>query len=48
MVVCQPKYEDYLDFKKGVYIFKEKGHLTSEGLKNLKEIGSGMNNLRKF
>ena len=48
MGVCQPKYEDYLDFKKGVYIFKEKGHLTSEGLKKLKEIGSGMNNLRKF
>jgi hypothetical protein len=42
------KYLDYLDFCKGVLIIKERGHLTPEGLNELKNLAYGMNTYRKF
>lgn len=42
------KYQDFLDFYKGILIIKEKGHLTSEGLNELKILAYGMNTYRKF
>ena len=42
------KHEDFLYFCKGVYIIKDKGHLTPEGLKILKDLAYGMNTYRKF
>lgn len=42
------KYLDYLDFKKGINIMKEKGHLNNKGLAELKEIAYQMNTYRKF
>lgn len=42
------KYKDFLDFCKGIHIIKEKRHLTSEGLNELKILASGMNTNRKF
>jgi hypothetical protein len=42
------KYLDYKDFCKGVFIMKNKGHLTTEGLKELKSLAYRMNTYRKF
>lgn len=42
------KYEDFLDFCKGVFLLKDKAHLTPEGLKKLKDLVDGMNTGRKF
>lgn len=42
------KYLDFLDFCRGIHIIKEKGHLTSEGLNELKGLAYGMNTYRKF
>lgn len=42
------KYEDFLDFVRGMYIINNKGHLTPEGLNELKELTYGMNTYRKF
>lgn len=42
------KYKDFLDFCRGIQIIKEKGHLTSEGLNELKDLAYGMNTYRKF
>ena len=42
------KYLDLLDFKKGVYIVNNKGHLTPEGLNELKNLTYRMNSFRKF
>nr|YP_010608751.1 hypothetical protein PNX16_mgp020 [Drechslerella dactyloides]WAN89831.1 hypothetical protein [Drechslerella dactyloides] len=39
---------DFLDFCKGVHIMKNKGHLTLEGLNELKNLAYGMNTYRKF
>jgi len=41
------KYEDWLDFCKVVNIMKEKGHLTKEGLDEIKKIKAGMNRGRE-
>jgi hypothetical protein len=40
------KQEDYICFKKGMNIIKLKKHLTTEGLKTLKELNSEMNSNR--
>lgn len=42
------KSQDFLGFRQGVYIMKDKGHLTQEGLKSLKDIVYAMNTYRKF
>jgi LAGLIDADG endonuclease len=42
------KYLDFIDFCKGIQIIKNKGHLTSEGLNQLKYIAYGMNTYRKL
>lgn len=42
------KQEEFLDFCKGINIIKDKGHLTSEGLKALKKLVDAMNTHRKF
>jgi hypothetical protein len=42
------KLLDYKDFCKGVSIMKNKGHLTSEGLSQLKDLAYRMNTYRKF
>lgn len=42
------KRSDFLDFCKGMCIFKDGKHLTPEGLKALKDIAHGMNTGRKF
>ena len=42
------KYQDFLDFKKVALLMKNKGHLTSIGLEQIKEIKSGMNQRRKL
>jgi hypothetical protein len=40
------KFLDYQDFKKVVQLMKNKGHLTPEGLSQIKQIKSGMNRRR--
>lgn len=42
------KLSDFLDFCKGVYIIKDKGHLTPEGLKALNDLAYAMNTYREF
>ena len=42
------KYRDFLDFCQGVYIIKNKGHLTPEGLNVLKDLAYAMNTYREF
>lgn len=42
------KHKDFLDFCKGVYIIKDKGHLTTEGLKALNDLVYVMNTHRKY
>lgn len=42
------KYLDFMDFCKGIYIIKSKGHLTEDGLNKLKSIVSNMNTQRKY
>lgn len=42
------KHLDFLDFFKGVCILKNKGHLTSKGLNELKYLAYAMNTYRKF
>jgi hypothetical protein len=42
------KYKDFLDFCRGIQIIKEKGHLTLQGLNELKDLAYGMNTYRKF
>lgn len=42
------KHLDFLDFKKGLNIYKTKDHLTSEGLRELKELAYKLNSFRKF
>lgn len=42
------KGEDFLDFSKGISIIRDKGHLTPEGLKKLKDLSYAMNTYRKF
>ena len=42
------KRRDFLDFCKGMCIFKNRKHLTPEGLKALKSIAHGMNTGIKF
>jgi hypothetical protein len=42
------KYKDFLDFARGIQIIKEKGHLTLQGLNELKDLAYGMNTYRKF
>lgn len=42
------KHLDFLDFCKGVSILKNKGHLTSKGLEELRDLAYGMNTYRKF
>lgn len=42
------KYLDYKDFCKGISIIEKKGHLTLEGLSQLKDLAYGMNTYRKF
>ena len=42
------KHKDFLDFRKGVYIIKDKGHLTPEGLKALEGLAYAMNTYREF
>lgn len=42
------KHQDLRDFQKGVYIVKNKGHLTEEGLKEIQNLTYGMNSYRKF
>lgn len=42
------KLLDLEDFSKGVHIIHNKGHLTPEGLNELKKIAYGMNAYRKF
>lgn len=42
------KFLDYKDFCKGVFIMENKGHLTSEGLSQLKDLACRMNTYRKF
>ena len=42
------KHKDFLDFCKGIYIIKSKGHLTPEGLKKLKDLSCAMNTHRIF
>jgi len=42
------KYPDFRDFCKGIHIIKQKGHLTPEGLNELKNLAYGMNTYRKF
>ena len=42
------KHKDFLDFCKGVYIIKNKKHLTSEGLNELKDLVYQMNTYRKY
>jgi hypothetical protein len=37
------KRQDYLDFKRIAELMKEKAHLTTEGLEQIKQIKSGMN-----
>lgn len=37
------KSQDYVDFKRVVVLMKTKGHLTTEGLEQIKQIKSGMN-----
>ena len=41
------KGSDFFDFCKGMCMFKDKKHLTPEGLKALKDIAHGMNTGRK-
>ncbi|PQE31505.1 hypothetical protein CJF32_00010504 [Rutstroemia sp. NJR-2017a WRK4] len=41
------KLSDFLDFCKGVYIIKDKGHLTPEGLKALNDLAYAMNTYRE-
>lgn len=42
------KYRDYKDFVKVAEIMKNKGHLTAEGIKNIKAIKSKMNTGRIY
>ena len=42
------KHLDFLDFCKGVYILKDKLHLTPEGLKALKDLAYAMNTYREY
>lgn len=42
------KYEDFLDFCTGVYMIKNKAHLTTEGLNTLKCIAKRMNRGRIY
>ena len=42
------KHLDLLDFGRGLDIINNKGHLTTEGLNELKQIALGMNTYRKF
>jgi len=42
------KGADFLDFSKGISIIRDKGHLTPEGLKKLKDLSYAMNTYRKF
>lgn len=42
------KYQDFLCFRKGIHIIKEKGHLTPEGLKELEVLAYEMNTYRKY
>jgi hypothetical protein len=42
------KSNDYIDFVKIMEIMKKKGHLTVEGLDQIKKIKAGMNQGRKF
>lgn len=42
------KGKDFLDFARGVRIIKDQGHLTTEGLKALKDLAYSMNTYRKF
>lgn len=42
------KHLDFMDFRQGVYIVKEKRHLTPEGLNELKSLSYVMNTYRKF
>ena len=39
---------DFKDFSKGIQIIKNKAHLTSEGLAELKDLANAMNSNRKF
>lgn len=39
---------EFKDFCKALKIMKNKAHLTSEGLENIRKIKSGMNSKRKF
>lgn len=41
------KSPDFSDFRQGVFIIKNKGHLTIEGFNNLKAIAYRMNTFRK-
>ena len=42
------KANDFADFFRGAEIIKAKGHLTSEGLNNLKVLKEGMNTKRFY
>jgi len=42
------KYLDYMDFRNGVAIIQTDGHLTSDGLEEIKAIIRNMNSFRKF
>jgi hypothetical protein len=42
------KYYDFMGFCRGIYIIKNKGHLTEDGLNKLKSISCSMNTHRKF
>jgi hypothetical protein len=42
------KLLDYMDFSKGVYIIKNKGHLNLNSLNELKSLAYSMNSYRKF
>lgn len=42
------KYADFLDLCEGIFLLKNKAHLTPEGLKKLKDLVDGMNTGRKF
>jgi hypothetical protein len=41
------KYQDYLDFAKVAKMVKDKAHLTTEGLDQIRKIKSGMNKVRQ-
>lgn len=41
------KYKDFSDFVKAVEIIKAKGHLTTHGLNELRNIKQGMNKARQ-